>query len=66
MASVTTSSRSGSAVSRPTVTPRIVSERASSPAFVSLVSPTVSSLPMLRSSALRSGRRAGSSAIGGA
>ena len=56
-ASVTTSSRSGRAVIRRTRTPRSVSARASSPAFVSRVSPTVSSLPMLRSSAVRSARR---------
>ena len=38
---------------RPTRTPASVSVRASSPAFVSRVSPTVSSVPMLRSSAVR-------------
>ena len=56
-ASVTWSRSSGSAVSRTTRTPIPVSERASSPAFVSRVSPTVSSLPMLSSSAVRSRRR---------
>ena len=43
---------------RSTVTPASVSEAASSPAFVSRVSPTVSSVPMLNSSAV-SRRRAG-------
>ena len=42
---------------RPTRTPRSVRARASSPAFVSRVSPTVSSVPMLSSSAVSSGRR---------
>ena len=40
-----------------TRTPIPVRDRASSPAFVSRVSPTVSSLPMLSSSAVRSRRR---------
>ena len=52
-ASATISSRSGSAVIRPTVTPASVRERASSAALVSRVSPTVSSEPMLSSSAVR-------------
>ena len=56
-ASVTAARSSGRAVSRPTRTPSPVSERASSPAFVSRVSPTVSSLPMLSSSAVRMWRR---------
>ena len=52
-ASLTASRSSGRAVSRPTRTPMAVSDLASSPAFVSRVSPTVSSLPMLSSSAVR-------------
>ena len=67
---VTSSSRSGTAVSRTTSTPCAVRARASSPAFVSRVSPTVSSLPMLRRLAVRIGRasagRAFGSGIGGA
>ena len=55
-ASRTIASRSGRAVSRSTSTPRVVRARASSPAFVSRVSPTVSSVPMLSSSAVRIGR----------
>ena len=47
---MTASRSSGRAVSRVTRTPRSVSPRASSPALVSRVSPTVSSVPMLRSS----------------
>ena len=63
-ASVTATRSSGSAVSRVTRTPRPVSERAISPAFVSRVSPTVSSLPMLSSSAVRSRRETASDMSG--
>ena len=55
----TTSRSSGMACSRSTCTPRAVRSRASSPAFVSRVSPTVISLPTLSSSAV-SRRPAGS------
>ena len=50
-AAATSSNRSGSAVSRPTATPATVSARASSPRTWR-VSPTVSSEPMLSSSAV--------------
>ena len=48
--------RRGGPGSGRTATPSPVRLRASSPAFVSRVSPTVSSVPMLSSSAVRSGR----------
>ena len=54
-ASLTTSRRSGTAVRRPIRTPRWASSRAISPAFVSRVSPTVSSVPIESSSAVRRG-----------
>ena len=53
---LTASRSSGSAWILVTVIPSAVRLRASSPAFVSRVSPTVNSLPMLRSSADNSGR----------
>jgi hypothetical protein len=57
-ARLTVARSSRSAVIRTTCTPSAVSDRASSPAFVSRVSPTVSSVPMLSTSAVR--RRRGS------
>ncbi len=55
-ASRTTSRTSGTATRRSMATPAAVRPRASSPAFVSRVSPTVSSAPMDTIEAMRSGR----------
>ena len=58
-ASTTTSRSSGRSAIRETATPWATSERASSPLLVSVVSPTVSSEPIARSSAVRIRRGAG-------
>src|SRR6478609_6475635 len=65
-AATTTGWSSGRFATRSTVTPFATSDRARSPLLVSVVSPTVSSVPIATSSARRMGRGGGTSAMPGA